>query len=492
MVGGLTNTSKLKPPFELQTYEYEDGQTWEWIDSNGDNDMKNAIVTLTELLGGEHETFIRKRMLGEKGLFKQLFRSRTTAAQQYQSDEKGKGAATLLEQHNEEGHAAAINMAFDILCGEIDESLVRRMMREEGIQEEDDMKKREEELMRDMEFAARLQHEENARGMADNARDYTFAEQLQREEAARELERQKEERELFNVFLEEDMQTRQRENERRVYRCEICFCDDFTIDQMYTLETCDHRFCFDCVQGYVDSKIGDGDVTEDRFICPKPDCPKPLTRKDIAFIFPDEGGSSSEGEGDRQGQGQGMFTRFLDTFSGNDSSHMSISESGGSSASSRKSRSVGGGGSVRKKKLAKYDDYILQRGLENMDDLRYCQKCNFPMVIEDIKTNPMIRCPNEECKYAYCDRCECDWHNESTCERYQQWKKDNEQNDDLNSEWKRQHSKNCPQCNKSVEKSGGCNHITCKCGAHFCWLCGEDITKAGYNHFTKGKCGTYS
>jgi len=31
--------------------------------------------------------------------------------------------------------------------------------------------------------------------------------------------------------------------------------------------------------------------------------------------------------------------------------------------------------------------------------------------------------------------------------------------------------KSCPQCNNGVEKDEGCNHITCRCGSHWCWKC---------------------
>lgn len=33
--------------------------------------------------------------------------------------------------------------------------------------------------------------------------------------------------------------------------------------------------------------------------------------------------------------------------------------------------------------------------------------------------------------------------------------------------------KKCGRCLVRVEKRDGCNHMACKCGAHFCWKCGE-------------------
>lgn len=31
--------------------------------------------------------------------------------------------------------------------------------------------------------------------------------------------------------------------------------------------------------------------------------------------------------------------------------------------------------------------------------------------------------------------------------------------------------KECPKCERSIYKNGGCNHMTCKCQFEFCWLC---------------------
>lgn len=34
--------------------------------------------------------------------------------------------------------------------------------------------------------------------------------------------------------------------------------------------------------------------------------------------------------------------------------------------------------------------------------------------------------------------------------------------------------KQCPGCRQGIEKRRGCDHMTCKCGAQFCYICGAD------------------
>src|SRR5690606_9489759 len=49
-------------------------------------------------------------------------------------------------------------------------------------------------------------------------------------------------------------------------------------------------------------------------------------------------------------------------------------------------------------------------------------------------------------------------------------KKCEDESETLN--WITVHTKMCPKCSKPVQRSDGCNLMTCICGHHFCWLCG--------------------
>ena len=42
--------------------------------------------------------------------------------------------------------------------------------------------------------------------------------------------------------------------------------------------------------------------------------------------------------------------------------------------------------------------------------------------------------------------------------------------------------KQCPYCKNWVEKNEGCDHIACRCGNDFCYLCGKGMNDNIYEH----------
>ncbi|KAL0478681.1 E3 ubq [Acrasis kona] len=84
-----------------------------------------------------------------------------------------------------------------------------------------------------------------------------------------------------------------------------------------------------------------------------------------------------------------------------------------------------------------------------------------------------LRC--EVCKEHYCLKCKVKYHKGKTCIQHKR--------DRLNSGLMEQvllmeylktnNVKMCPQCKKFIERSSGCQHMTCLCGHEFCFLCGK-------------------
>ena len=87
-------------------------------------------------------------------------------------------------------------------------------------------------------------------------------------------------------------------------------------------------------------------------------------------------------------------------------------------------------------------------------------RCQTPMIKGEHTT--MVVCPSPSCKYSFCARCKVEWHADTTCEKYQQWLKENGSAADLFEAWKKQNTKPCPK------ESGGCGRDIQKVGPHVC------------------------
>ena len=57
----------------------------------------------------------------------------------------------------------------------------------------------------------------------------------------------------------------------------------------------------------------------------------------------------------------------------------------------------------------------------------------------------------------------------------------------LSNDYKDKQSTKCPNCSAFIQKSDGCNKMTCqKCGVNFCYLCGNRLGRINpYEHFNK-------
>ncbi|GIM10438.1 hypothetical protein Vretimale_13990 [Volvox reticuliferus] len=149
----------------------------------------------------------------------------------------------------------------------------------------------------------------------------------------------------------------------------------------------------------------------------------------------------------------------------------------------------------------RWETLTLQRTLDKMEDLVYCPRCREPC-LED--KDHCTLCPG--CFFSFCALCEESWHPGSTCldpearlalleerrsaasqagglsatERARQ--ELNRRNELKSLALLAITTKQCPLCSMGVEKTEGCNKMTCAyCGAFFCWKCNQVIQ--GYDHF---------
>ncbi|GMH37965.1 hypothetical protein BSKO_05849 [Bryopsis sp. KO-2023] len=125
-----------------------------------------------------------------------------------------------------------------------------------------------------------------------------------------------------------------------------------------------------------------------------------------------------------------------------------------------------------------YDRILLKRTLEAMAEFRWCSRagCGCGQLHADQERMPIIRC--HACRAETCFTHRCPWHTDRTCSQYDEDARRVEEVALLQL-LERSNFKRCPKCNHAIEKTGGCDHMTCRqnaggCGAEFCWLCLAD------------------
>lgn len=96
----------------------------------------------------------------------------------------------------------------------------------------------------------------------------------------------------------------------------------------------------------------------------------------------------------------------------------------------------------------------------------------------------------DSCGQDYCFNCK-KTHYDQDCEFFEEI----QEREEIKTELAAQgiESVSCPKCKALVTKSKGCNHMTCKCGCHFCMICGEGFESADntYDHSVAKHGGIY-
>ncbi|KAI0629286.1 hypothetical protein C8Q77DRAFT_317706 [Trametes polyzona] len=116
-------------------------------------------------------------------------------------------------------------------------------------------------------------------------------------------------------------------------------------------------------------------------------------------------------------------------------------------------------------------------------EFKYCPSADCPTVYRAGEADTVLRCPT--CLERVCAFCHVEAHEGLSCAEY----KDRASGGDESFQrWREEHDvRPCPACGTALEKSGGCNHMTCaRCGAHMCWVCMKVFDAAAvYGHMSR-------
>ncbi|VDP04450.1 unnamed protein product [Heligmosomoides polygyrus] len=103
------------------------------------------------------------------------------------------------------------------------------------------------------------------------------------------------------------------------------------------------------------------------------------------------------------------------------------------------------------------------------DAERDCVVCCDAVVVGYSEPRPVV-C---SCSMRFCFGCAHEWHEPVNCRLLKLWLKKCS-DDSETSNWINANTKECPKCQVTIEKDGGCNHMVCKntsCRMEFCWIC---------------------
>jgi ariadne-1 len=129
----------------------------------------------------------------------------------------------------------------------------------------------------------------------------------------------------------------------------------------------------------------------------------------------------------------------------------------------------------------RYSRKIAENVVEENAHLKWCSSipsCGHIVYSRNKDAMVQIYCP---CGHSFCFSCYDDCHIPATCTMLKCWRKQCK-DDSMTGEWLKVHTRDCPKCHKLIEKNGGCNHIACKCGHHFCYVCLGDFDSKSYQH----------
>jgi len=191
--------------------------------------------------------------------------------------------------------------------------------------------------------------------------------------------------------------------------CFIC-CDESTGDNFVDMG-CHHAACKDCFKHVLDDKISEGECFALR--CMEPGCGR---LADEAFLDYVLGGSNSDSK-------------------------------------------------------AKYSRLLLDKFVSESPSLFFCpnrEGCDLVLQFPQYRNELDVQCT---CGCKFCVGCHEEGHAPSTCKNLRDWNS-KDQDESMTATWIKTHTKDCPKCFSSIEKNGGCNHMTCKkCRHEFCWIC---------------------
>jgi len=202
-------------------------------------------------------------------------------------------------------------------------------------------------------------------------------------------------------------------------RCMVCF-DNVTGSSFCHNLACKHPTCNECLQQHVAMQLAEGDISS--IICPEPACRLPISLEMVGQMF----GDPSE--------------------------------------------------EVSKLQVLKAQKYV-----DLLETTTWCPKPGCTRIVSIRSDGHGPSAPTSvtcACGTLFCFSCkELNGHEPVSCRDWAAWLKElaelRKQMDDASRLWVESNSQQCT-CGAQIQRNGGCNHMHCRCGREFCYVCGQD------------------
>ncbi|PGH31730.1 E3 ubiquitin-protein ligase RNF14 [[Emmonsia] crescens] len=289
-------------------------------------------------------------------------------------------------------------------------------------------------------------------------------------------------RDLKVALMDFDMQTQREKFEQGTFECGVCL-EPKKGAICHRMLLCSHVFCVNCLQGFYNTCIKEGDV--DKVKCLTPNCGSD-SRNGAQDRRPERTPPGRPKRKDRTLNPSELLQIPLDQEVVQRYVHLKRKRKLESDRTTIYCPRQWCQGAARSKRHPKPADLINEE-VELSDDE---DDESSPTPFDPLGTEDQLPPMSErlsvcgDCSYAFCCVCKKGWHGElAFC--YPRRAAELSAADKASEEYIKTYTAPCPTCDARCQKAMGCNHMICfKCNTHFCYLCSSWLFESNpYSHF---------